>query len=250
VASARWHLRFPSAEPNCRLNPIHSHAIRNLYTIYFFGILPSTHGAPKSQSPSPFPIKVCTYLQAKSVNSHCRSPFSHKATPTVQVTVKKHLHLASDRCVFTWCHHPDHVLPSLADRHTSSKRDAVLIPCNNNCQLPPTTLHSAIIYKNDSVIQLIASTPRCFRGPYPAVRPESACDLDDDGLQCLIQQLVWHWGSPPPASCHPHQAVCLAVQGSRARGLETRAHTKRGQLQLQNVGNFRKTSSAFSIFKD
>jgi hypothetical protein len=97
----------------------------------------------------------------------------------------------------------------------------------------PIRLHCAIIYKNDSVIQLIASpppTPCCFRGPYPAVTPESACDLDDDGLQCLIQQLVWHWGSPAPASCHPHQAVCLAVQGRKARGLKTRAHTQRGQF--------------------
>ena len=95
----------------------------------------------------------------------------------------------SDCCLFTCCHHPDHVLPSLIDRHTSSKRDAFLKPQTTIVHVPPIRLR-AIIYKNDSVIQLIASTPRSFRGPYPAVTPESACDLDDDGLQCLIQQLV------------------------------------------------------------
>jgi hypothetical protein len=55
---------------------------------------------------------------------------------------------------------------------------------NNDCQLPP------LFRANESVIQLIACPPHCFRGLDPAVAPGSACDLDDDGLQSSVQQLV------------------------------------------------------------
>jgi hypothetical protein len=138
VTSAQRNVHYPSPQPNCKINLTHSHTIPSSHKIYFFSVLPSAHWDPKVLFSSSFPINICAYLRARSVQSHCKCSFSNKTILSINVTVKKlHLDLARDCCVFTCCHHPDHVLPSLTDRHTSSKRDAFLIPQNNDCQPPP-----------------------------------------------------------------------------------------------------------------